>query len=194
MHQWANYRMYIYNPLVTLVMAKMRKPQNVQKSSKGSIQAIKRLRRHLDFLSLLSKAKTGKQRCLVLQMASVEHVRTVCECIKNVMNKKVPGITEKDKKFFHKYRNAIKKLTSSNMSMHSRHKILAHEGAFLPNVLAPILATASSVNGSPVNEDVMDMEAIPLVLAQWYPFQNPPSKINSRSEHEHDDRCDEEGE
>ncbi len=91
-------------------MAKMRKPQNVQKSSKGSIRAIRRLRRHLDFLSLLCKAKTAKQRHIVLQTASVEHVRTVCECIKNVMQKKVPDITEKDKKIFRKYGNAIKKI------------------------------------------------------------------------------------
>ncbi len=128
-------------------MAKMRKPQNVQKSSKGSIRAIKRLRRHLDFLSLLSKAKTGKQRRLVLQMASPEHIRTVCECIKSVMNKKVPGITEKDKKLFHNYRNTIIKLLSDSKDvyMQSREKMLAQQGGFLARILVPVLAVASSI-------------------------------------------------
>ncbi|MCP3685865.1 MAG: hypothetical protein GY861_24725 [bacterium] len=81
-------------------MAKMGKLQDIQKFSKPVSGRVRCLRRHLNFLSLLSEAKTAKQRHRVLQMTSPEHICTVCEHIKNVMQEKVPDITKKIKRFF----------------------------------------------------------------------------------------------
>ncbi|MCP3685864.1 MAG: hypothetical protein GY861_24720, partial [bacterium] len=53
----------------------------------------------------------------------------------------------------------------------------------------PSYPTPSSMKGCLVEEGVMEMKAIPLALAQWY-----PSKISSHNEYEHEDNDEEEEE
>ncbi len=61
---------------------------------------LKHLKDNLDFISLLLKTKTAKKQCDLLEIATPEQFLTVCDCIKNVVNKNVPGITENEKSFF----------------------------------------------------------------------------------------------
>ena len=44
--------------------------------------AVKRLHKHLDFLSQLYKAKTKQRRAQLLTIATPEQIHTVCECIR----------------------------------------------------------------------------------------------------------------
>ncbi|MCP3681302.1 MAG: hypothetical protein GY861_01305 [bacterium] len=112
---------------------------------------LKRLKDNLDFISPLHKTRTAKNRRDLLKIASPEQILTVCECIKNVINKKVPGITEKKKTFIKKHRGTILALVKDRVPTEKRRKIIAQKGGFLPALLAPVLGIAGSLIGNLIN-------------------------------------------
>ncbi len=119
--------------------------------AKKNKSGLKRLKDNLDFISLLHKTRTAKKRRDLLKIATPEQILTVCECIKNVVNKNVPGITEKDKKCFKKHKGTILALVKNRVPTETRQKIIAQKGGFLPALLAPVLGIAGSLLGNLIN-------------------------------------------
>lgn len=109
--------------------------------------SLERLKKHYNFLWLLSKAKTKKKRQELLDIASAEQIKTICECVKNVMLGNVPGIRKQDIREFKKNREIIRKLISTGKNVTSKKKkeLLMQQGGFLPALLAPVIGIAGTL-------------------------------------------------
>lgn len=113
----------------------------------SSKAALNRLQKHYNFLVLLSKAKTKRRRRELLEIATSDQIKAVCECVKNVMSGNIPGISQNAIKQFKKYQECICKLisTNKNISSKKRKNLLIQKGGFLPALLGPVIGIAGSL-------------------------------------------------
>ncbi len=114
--------------------------------------AKQRLHDNLDFLSLLAKAKRAGRRQELLDIATGEQIVTICECIRNVLDKRVQGFPKENKKVLKTYKNALRVLGKPGLRISDRRQLLNQKGGFLPALLTPILAIAGSLIGELVRK------------------------------------------
>lgn len=100
---------------------------------------MERLKKHNATLRFLQKAPTPiKKR--ILEKASPELIRCICDCAHNVLQGNVP-ISEAHKRKLKKHKNSLRKLVDSKVSLKKKRKI-SQTGGFLSlllSALAPVL-------------------------------------------------------
>jgi len=110
-----------------------------------------RLRDNLDFLTLLAKAKRPEKRRNLLEVATAEQLRTIIDCIKNVLySDKIP-LTSKDKRALKKHKSVLITLANKRLPAETRRDLLCQRGGFLPALIPPILAVVGSLLGGLLN-------------------------------------------
>ena len=96
-----------------------------------------RLRKNHDFLKLLVKC-TPAQRKAILKVADDALVRTICECVLNVLKGTVP-VSKPAKK-------SLIALAEKSTPLDKKKKLLVqHGGNFLSVLLPPVLRVLSSI-------------------------------------------------
>jgi hypothetical protein len=103
----------------------------------------KRLRSNWNELNVLRKAKP-KLRKSILRAAEKDLITCLSECSHNVLNGNVQ-LCAKDKKALRKYSKVLRELAQRKTSTAKRRKILVQKGGFLPALLGPIIAVASTL-------------------------------------------------
>ena len=99
-----------------------------------------RLRKNHDFLKLFAKCNLVKRKAS-LKVAYEALVRTICECVLNVVKETVPvSKVAKRKLLVHK-----KSLIALSEKRTPLHKIVQHGGNFLSVLLPPVLRVLSSI-------------------------------------------------
>lgn len=96
--------------------------------------------KHVDILRALYHLKKN-QRTAVLQKADSRLLRYICECALNVLRGNVK-VSKNHKQRLHKHKTTLRKLASSTEKFNEKKKIIVQRGgAFLPALLAPLIAT-----------------------------------------------------
>ena len=103
-----------------------------------------RLRKNHDFLKLLVKC-TPVQRKAILKAADDALVRTICECVFNVLKGTVP-VSKPTKKKLLAHKKSLIALAEKSTPLHKKKKLLVqHGGKFLSVLLPPVLRVLSSI-------------------------------------------------
>ena len=103
-----------------------------------------RLRKNHDFLKLLVKC-TPAQRKAILKVADDALVRTICECILNVLKETVP-VSKPTKRKLLAHKKSLIALAEKSTPIERKKKILVqHGGSFLSVLLPPVLRVLSSI-------------------------------------------------
>ena len=103
-----------------------------------------RLRKNHDFLKLLAKC-TPAQRKAILRTADDSLVKTICECVLNVLKETVP-VSKPAKRKLLKHKKSLTSLAEKSTPLHKKKKILVQKGGnFLSVLLPPVLRVRSSI-------------------------------------------------
>ena len=103
-----------------------------------------RLRKNHDFLKLLVKC-TPVQRKAILKAADDALVRTICECVFNVLKGTVP-VSKPTKKKLLVHKKPLIALAEKSTLLEKKKKLLVqHGGNFLSVLLPPVLRVLSSI-------------------------------------------------
>lgn len=104
------------------------------------------LRRNHDFLKLLAKC-TPAQRKAILKVADDALMKTICECVLNVLKETVPvSKPAKRKLLAHKKSLIALAEKSTPLKKKKKKKILVQQGGnFLSVLLPPVLRVLSSI-------------------------------------------------
>lgn len=98
-----------------------------------------RLISHLSKLEKLIKAKPQKRR-LLLQKGSLLFIKTIVECLENVMSGNIQLKRECKQKLM-KYKTILRKIFNSENKLKTKKEIIVQNGgAFLPALLAPVIS------------------------------------------------------
>lgn len=112
--------------------------------SKTQLAMAQRLRKNHDFLKLLAKC-TPAQRKAILKVADEALVRTICECILNVLKETVP-VSKPAKRKLLAHKKSLIALAEKSTPLRKKKKILVQQGGnFLGLLLPPVLRVLSSI-------------------------------------------------
>lgn len=93
----------------------------------------------LHFLDLLAKAKPAERK-KILESASLQLIRSIVECIENVLN----GVVKLKKQCLKKlkrHRNTLTEIRAKGSKLaHKKKLIIQSGGSFLPLLLPPVLS------------------------------------------------------
>lgn len=96
--------------------------------------------KHKEFLYLLAKAKNGKKRKGLIDIADSNEVRAVLECIHNLLIGNV-SVTDSQLKTFRRYRNTLRQLALKCNPLAKKRALLKQKGGFL-GALLPVALSA----------------------------------------------------
>jgi len=103
-----------------------------------------KVRKNIHWLKVLRQC-TPKQRKMILKMADPSLVKSLCECIHNILTKNVPISSSQERKLC-RHKNCLRKLVDKKKPIKSKHKLLIQTGgAILPIILPSILAVLASL-------------------------------------------------
>ena len=103
-----------------------------------------RLRTNHDFLKLLAKC-TPAQHKAILKEADDALVKTICECILNVLKETVP-VSKPAKRKLLAHKKSLIALAEKSTPLNKKKKILVQQGGnFLRVLLPPVLRVLSSI-------------------------------------------------
>lgn len=112
--------------------------------SRTQLAMAQRLRKNHDFLKLLVKC-TPAQRKAILKVADKALVRTICECILNVLKETVP-VSKPAKRKLLAHKKSLIALAEKSTPLRKKKKILVQQGGnFLGLLLPPVLRVLSSI-------------------------------------------------
>lgn len=112
--------------------------------SRTQLAMAQRLRKNHDFLKLLAKC-TPAQRKAILKAANEALVRTICECILNVLKETVP-VSKPAKRKLLAHKKSLIALAEKSTPLRKKKKILVQQGGnFLGLLLPPVLRVLSSI-------------------------------------------------
>jgi len=112
---------------------------------KVSKTPVLRLNDNLDFLKIVSKAKTPKRRREILRTATAEQLTSICDCIHNILYNREISLTDKNKRLLRRHKGVLLVLANKKLPKQTRCEILEQQGGFLPALLAPIIGIAGSL-------------------------------------------------
>ena len=112
--------------------------------SRTQLAMAQQLRKNHDFLKLLVKC-TPAQRNAILKVADEALVRTICECILNVLKETVP-VSKPAKRKLLAHKKSLIALAEKSTPLRKKKKILVQQGGnFLGLLLPPVLRVLSSI-------------------------------------------------
>lgn len=101
------------------------------------------IRKHLPLLQTIQTAKP-KVRKQILEKADESLIKTILECIHNVLRGNVP-LEPKQKNKLKKHKSTLRNLVKSKSSIKNKRKVIVQSGgAFLPALLLPVVTAALS--------------------------------------------------
>ena len=110
----------------------------------NQLSMAQRVRKNHDFLKLLVKC-TPTQRKAILKVADDALVRTICECILNVLRETVP-VSKLTKRKLLAHKKSLIALAEKSTPIERKKKILVQQaGNFLIVLLPPVLRVLSSI-------------------------------------------------
>ncbi len=109
-----------------------------------------RLKKHLDELKVLKKAKPAFRKS-VLKAADKDLIYCLCECSHNILNGNIK-LSPRERKSLQNHRKPLRDLATRRVSLKKKRDILVQKGGFLPALLGPILAIAASVIPALINK------------------------------------------
>lgn len=109
-----------------------------------------RLKKHLELLKLIKKAKP-EHRKILIKTAEQSLILCLCECIDNILRGNVK-LGPKKKKELAKYTIVLRKIANRETSKEAKRKLLIQQGGFLPALLAPIIGLAGGLIGELVTK------------------------------------------
>ena len=110
----------------------------------NQLSMAQRLRKNHDFLKLLVKC-TPAQRKAILKVADDALVRTICECVLNVLKGTVP-VSKPAKKKLLVHKKPLIALAEKSTPLEKKKKLLVqHGGNFLSVLLPPVLRVLTSI-------------------------------------------------
>lgn len=105
------------------------------------------VKKHLPVLKLLQTAKP-KLRKNILSNCDLDVIRTISECVFNTLTGNIP-LTESEKQKLIKFRAVLRKILNSQTGLKKKREIVVQcGGAFLPNLLRPIVTAGEKVFNS----------------------------------------------
>lgn len=97
------------------------------------------VKKHLPVLQLVQSAKPKLRKSILLN-CELDFIKTIDECIYNTLKGNIP-IKDSEKKKLQKYKSTLRKILKSKVGLRKKRKIISQTGgAFLPALLAPIVA------------------------------------------------------
>lgn len=97
------------------------------------------VKKHLPVLQLVQKAKPKLRKRIILH-CELDFIKTLDECIFNTLKGNIP-LKSSEKKKLLKYKGTLRKILKSKSNLNNKRKIISQSGgAFLPALLAPIVA------------------------------------------------------
>lgn len=97
----------------------------------------------MDELKVLRKAKP-RLRKGILKLAEKDLITCLFECSHNVLKGNIQ-LSKKQKQALKKHSKALRELAKRKTPVSQRRKILVQKGGFLPALLGPILAVATTL-------------------------------------------------
>lgn len=99
--------------------------------------------KHIHLLDALAKAKPSERKIL-LKNSNFGVVKSIVECIENVLNGNVKLDKNRLKKL-KKYKNQLRKIYASGKKWTSKKKVIIQTGGgFLPALLLPVISAIAS--------------------------------------------------
>lgn len=105
----------------------------------------KRIKKHLELLKILKKAKPAQRKAL-LESADNSLIFCICECIDNIIRGNVK-LTAAKKRELAKHVDILRKVADRKTKVQKKRALLIQKGGFLPALLAPIIGIAGSLIG-----------------------------------------------
>lgn len=97
------------------------------------------MKKHLPVLQLVQKAKPKLRKSILLN-CELDFIKTLIECIYNTLKGNI-NLSESEKKKLKKYKSILRKILETKGSLAKKRKVISQNGgAFLPSLLAPIVA------------------------------------------------------
>lgn len=87
----------------------------------------------LELLKLISKSKNSKK---IIQKAPNSVIKSLCECVLNVLHGNVP-LTKKQLEHLSKHKRCLRKLSVRNIPLYEKRRILVQKGDGFLSVLLP---------------------------------------------------------
>jgi hypothetical protein len=101
---------------------------------------------HIDFLSLLGKAKGKRLRERLLELASKNQIDAVLECIDNIDNNIVP-VPKQNVKKLQRYTPIVRKLRVPRTSLRRKKALLKQSGGMVMKIIPLVLECIQSALG-----------------------------------------------
>lgn len=99
--------------------------------------------KHLHILDTLARARAPKRKNL-LREADFELIKSITECVENVLNGNVK-LDNKQLKKLKRYKNQLRKVKRSSKKWTSKKKVILQSGgAFLAPLLLPIIGAIAA--------------------------------------------------
>ena len=96
--------------------------------------------KHKDYLTLLSTSKNKTRRHHLLDAASSSEIRSVTECIKNLVEGNIP-LGKKELQHLQRYKRVLRTLAQKCVATKEKRTILKQKGGFL-SLLLPLAIKA----------------------------------------------------
>lgn len=101
------------------------------------------VKKHLPVLQLVQKAKPKLRKSILLN-CELDFIKTLDECIFNTLNGNI-DLSESEKNKLKKYKAVLRKILKTKGGLNKKRKVISQNGgAFLPILLAPIVAAGIS--------------------------------------------------
>jgi len=107
-----------------------------------------RLKRNLDFLNVLAKAKP-KQRQAIISTASKDLLLCICEVVDNILRGAVK-LTVKQKQQLKRYKKVLRTVADRKIPLKQKQKLISQKGGFLSAAIIPVLSIAAALLGEAV--------------------------------------------
>lgn len=105
------------------------------------------VKKHLPVLKLLQTAKPSVRKNILLN-CDLSVIKTISECIFNTLTGLIP-LTKSEKQKLIKFRAILRKILNSRVALKKKREIVVQcGGAFLPNLLKPIVTAGEIVFNS----------------------------------------------
>lgn len=101
------------------------------------------VKKHLPVLQLVQKAKPKLRKSILLN-CELDFIKTIIECIYNTLKGNI-NLTDSEKKKLKKFKSTLRKILETKGGLTKKRKVISQNGgAFLPFLLAPIVAAGIS--------------------------------------------------